>query len=400
MFVWEAGLCGGVDQSGWSRPWERLQMSFFQHILRLACHVIQPALASARLAPWHENRPGLSVCVFRSRSVAVSCSVSRFRGWVISQKAVICCITAKEYNSVVLQLYSLFFFCKLFLILNHEFYLIAFFFLFRLHVAQQWCGHKNRFFYETCSTIFSRVTNRRARLDHVPHVLSVTQAFSVHASEWSTARVRVCVWGLQECWVGTGEARQADGTSSLCTAQLILLRIKDSRKEKSDGRSPPLSLSLARSPSSLPFSMFGEGEKNLKQKAWFICKCAAAHTGPPWCTGRGGAERARMRGNKGIVESFDSVFVVLRPSSTRQTGLTLVSISMVWNGAAITNCPTYRRVFTCGVWAGCLRLRCVCVCLALKGLRGKEIPLCLGGPLCHCCAGIELAAPHLTTAKQ
>lgn len=42
----------------------------------------------------------------------------------------------------------------------------------------------------------------------------------------------------------------------------------------------------------------------------------------------------------------------------------------------------------------------VCVCLAAKGLRGRDRPLCLGGPLCHCCAGIELAAPHLTTAKQ
>ncbi len=39
---------------------------------------IQPALASARLAPWHENRPGLSVCVcvYRSRSVAVLCSLT------------------------------------------------------------------------------------------------------------------------------------------------------------------------------------------------------------------------------------------------------------------------------------------------------------------------------------
>lgn len=90
-----------VDRSRlvrWWRPWERLQMSFFQSILRLARHVIQPALASARLAPWHENRPGLSVCVcvYRSRSVAVLCSLSLswFRGCVRSQNAVNYCSTA------------------------------------------------------------------------------------------------------------------------------------------------------------------------------------------------------------------------------------------------------------------------------------------------------------------
>lgn len=27
-------------------------------------------------------------------------------------------------------------------------------------------------------------------------------------------------------------------------------------------------------------------------------------------------------------------------------------------------------------------------------------PFCLCGPLCHCCGGIELGAPHLTTAEQ
>ncbi len=218
------------------------------------------------------------------------------------------------------------------------------------------------------------------------------------------ACVCVCVWGLQECWVGTGEARQADGTSSLCTAQLILLRIKDSRKEKSDGRSPPrsITLSLTRPPLSL-FPCLEKRKKNLKQKAWFICKCAAAHTGPPWCSGRGGAESARMRGNKGIVESFDSVFVALRPS-VRPVGLLN---PLVWSETErlLQTVPCMVEFLRMCVSA-CVRgvlvvyMLCECVCLALKGLRGKEIPLCLGGPLCHCCAGIELAAPHLTTAKQ
>lgn len=146
-----------------------------------------------------------------------------------------------------------------------------------------------------------------------PPGLSVTQAVSVRVSEWSTARVRVCLAreGCRNAEWEPGEARQGDGTSFLCTAQLILLGIKDGRKEKR-WQEPP----LLRSPSSLPFSVFGKGGKNLKQKAWFICKCAAARTGPPWCTGRGGAERERMRGNKGIVESFGSVFVALRPSDT------------------------------------------------------------------------------------
>ncbi len=237
--------------------------------------------------------------------------------------------------------------------------------------------------------IFSWVTNRRECLDHLQlsamlHALSVTLVISVHVSVWSTARVRacVCVWGLQECWVGTGEARQADGTSSLCTAQLILLRIKDSRKEKSDGRSPPrsITLSLARPPLSL-FPCLEKRKKNLKQKAWFICKCAAAHTGPPWCTGRGGAESARMRGNKGIVESFDSVFVALRPSGTCQAGRTLESISLVWNGAAITNCAMYRWVFTHVCFCMCERSACglhvvwVCVFSTEGVKRQRDTPL-------------------------
>lgn len=67
--------------------------------------------------------------------------------------------------------------------------------------------------------------------------------------------------------MGTGEARQADGTSSLCTAQLILLRIKDSRKEKSDGRSPlSLSLSLSLALLSPFFRVWRRGKKTSNKK--------------------------------------------------------------------------------------------------------------------------------------
>lgn len=66
--------------------------------------------------------------------------------------------------------------------------------------------------------------------------------------------------------MGTGEARQADGTSSLCTAQLILLRIKDSRKEKAMAGAPlSLFLSLARPPFSL-FPCLEKGKKTSNKK--------------------------------------------------------------------------------------------------------------------------------------
>lgn len=141
----------------------------------------------------------------------------------------------------------------------------------------------------------------------------------------------------------------------------------------------PLSLSLSLSLALLSpfFRVWKRGEKKLKQKAWFICKCAATHTGPPWCTGRGGAARARMRGNKGIVESFDSVFVALRPSRTCQAGRTLESISLVWNGVAITNCATYRGVFSACVSGGACGFDIVWVCVfSTEGVkRQRDTPL-------------------------
>lgn len=120
-------------------------------------------------------------------------------------------------------------------------------------------------FYETCSTIFSWVTNRQARLDHVLHVLSVTQAFSVHVSEWSTARVRVC----EGCRNAEWERVKPDRPMALplCVRHsLSSSGLKTAEKKRAMAGAPlSLFLSLARPPLSL-FPCLEKGKKTSNKK--------------------------------------------------------------------------------------------------------------------------------------
>lgn len=161
------------------------------------------------------------VSVKECRCIMLCLSISRLSNITESSHLLYYCCISKEYICEFLQLYSLLQFkafpfkcesirSKLFLILNHTNLIwLHFFLLFRLHAAQQWCEID---FYETYSTFFFPwVTNRRASLDHVLHVLSETRAVSVHASEWSTARVRVCVVSVRAAGMLSGNGWSPTG---------------------------------------------------------------------------------------------------------------------------------------------------------------------------------------------
>ncbi len=224
----------------------------------------------------------------------------------------------------------------------------------------------------------SFATERRA-------ACTVSNAGRFCACECVIDSTRACVCVCEGCRNAEWERVKPDRPMALplCVRHsLSSSGLKTAEKKRAMAGAPlALSLSLSLAPLSPSFRVWRRGKKNLKQKAWFICKCAAAHTGPPWCTGRGGAESARMRGNKGIVESFDSVFVTLRPSGTCQAGRTLESISLVWNGAAITNCAMYGWVFTHVCFCMCERSACglhvvwVCVFSTEGVKRQRDTPL-------------------------